>query len=555
MNGMLGMIKTLARLIRTHAPKTFLISSAIGVVAGLANTATIALIHRTIVAGVRPRLILFGVFLGLCLLAQGTRVLSQYLLWKGCLRSTLTLVMDLTARVLSSPLRRLEEIGPSRILTALERDIISLTDAVITVPILLLNCTVLLGCTGYLVYLRPLAALLFIALILIATSSTLFIFSRTRGIQQQARKTIDQLFEYYRAQLLGIKELQLNVDRRSDFRQGLKDTAVSASRLELLVQTIYVAYTGWFQLLFLVPIGGLVFLVTNFSNTSVAEVGAYALVLLYMTSPINALSEQIQTLGRGSIAFSNIESLGLDLARTELKAADEAGDQAKPWYQLTLEGLTHTFAGADGQAPFTVGPLNLQFGRGQLVFITGGNGSGKTTLGKLLCGLYLPDQGCIKVDDVRVAPRLVDAYRRNFSAIFSDFYLFKRLFGLSRPETEAAGRLQLRELHLDSKLDIRNGEFTTVDLSQGQRKRLALLVGRLEKRDIYVFDEWAADQDQMFREYFYNNILASLRSEGKTIFVISHDERYFHVADRVIKLEFGQVVSDTRMREYASAVN
>jgi putative ATP-binding cassette transporter len=555
MNGILGMIKTLTRLIRTHAPKTFLISSAIGIIAGLVNTAAIALIHHTIVVGMRPRLILFWLFLGLCVVGQGTRILSQYLLWKGCLKSMLTLMMDLTARVVSSPLRRLEEIGQSRILTALERDIISLTDAVITIPILLLNSTVLLGCTAYLVYLRPLAALLFIVLIVVATSSTLFIFSRTKGIQQKARHTIDKLFEYYRAQLLGIKELQLNAERRGDFRQGLKETAVEASRLEVLVQTIYVGYTGWFQLLFLIPIGGLVFVATNFSRASVAEVGAYALVLLYMTAPINALSEQIQTLGRGSIAFNNIESLGLALAASEPQAEESEGLARKSWYQLTLEGLTHTFAGVDGQAPFTVGPVNLQFERGQLVFITGGNGSGKTTLGKLLCGLYLPDQGCISVDGVPVSPKLVDTYRRNFSAIFSDFYLFKQLFGLNRPEMEAAGRLHLRELQLDSKLEIKNGEFTTVDLSQGQKKRLALLIGRLENRDIYVFDEWAADQDQMFREYFYNNILSSMRSEGKTVFVISHDERYFHLADRIVKMEFGQVVSDTFVREYATAVS
>jgi len=69
----------------------------------------------------------------------------------------------------------------------------------------------------------------------------------------------------------------------------------------------------------------------------------------------------------------------------------------------------------------------------------------------------------------------------------------------------------------------------------------------MENRAIYVFDEWASDQDPVFKEIFYTQLLPKLRHQGKTVFVISHDDRYFDHADRIIKLDYGKVVSDRRL--------
>jgi len=537
------MISSLTRLLRQHATGAFFLSSAIGIVGGLASTASIAYVHQAIKSGVKPPLAHLGIFLALCLVALVTRTLSQYLLWNGCLRSTVTLITDLTARILATPLRTLEEIGPARLITAFQNDCIALTDTVITVPLLLLNGTVLLGCAAYLAWQNAIAAVVFLALVIVATSSTLLVIGSTRGLLQRARAQVDRLFEYFRAQGVGVKELKLNARRREDFMTGLHDTAVTASRMEAKVQTIYAASANWFQLVFLIPIGVLVFAVTNLFSISVSDVGAYALVLLYMTSTVSALSAQLQSIGRGVVAFSNIEQLGIALEKPH---PDEAQRVFVPdWSLLELDGVTHRFAPSDGQRPFVVGPINLQFRRGELVFITGGNGSGKTTLAKILCGLYLPNEGTVRMDGVEVTPATAEAYRQKFVAIFWDFHLFSRLFGLTGPEAEQRAREQLEVLRLREKVDVVNGEFTTLNLSQGQRKRLALLVAALEDRQIYIFDEWAADQDREFRDHFYNHILPEMRAKGKTIFAISHDERYFHVADRVLKLDFGGVVSDT----------
>jgi len=106
----------------------------------------------------------------------------------------------------------------------------------------------------------------------------------------------------------------------------------------------------------------------------------------------------------------------------------------------------------------------------------------------------------------------------------------------------------LDSLGLGSVVSVENGELSKITLSTGQRKRLALLQCYAEDREIFFFDEWAADQDVHFRDYFYCTLLPELKAKGKTVVAISHDDRYFHVADRVIKLDAGQIASDTRQR-------
>jgi putative pyoverdin transport system ATP-binding/permease protein len=180
-----------------------------------------------------------------------------------------------------------------------------------------------------------------------------------------------------------------------------------------------------------------------------------------------------------------------------------------------------------------------------MVFVIGGNGSGKKTFAKLLLGLYGPEGGAIRLDGQEITDDARDNYRQLFSAVHADFYLFERMLGLESAELDANAGKFLERLHLSDKVKVENNVLSTTELSQGQRKRLALLTAYLEDRLIYVFDEWAADQDPLFKEVFYHQLLPDLKARGKTIVVISHDDRFYHVGDRVIKLEYGQVVSDT----------
>jgi putative ATP-binding cassette transporter len=172
----------------------------------------------------------------------------------------------------------------------------------------------------------------------------------------------------------------------------------------------------------------------------------------------------------------------------------------------------------------------------------GGNGSGKSTLAKLIAGLYAPESGNVRWDGEPLTEQTTDAYRQLFSAVFSDFYLFERILGLQLDNLDERAQQYLEKLQLEHKVQVNEGVLSTLELSQGQRKRLALLTAYLEDRSIYLFDEWASDQDPFFREIFYKQILLELKQRGKTVLVISHDDRYFHLADQLIKLEYGQRV-------------
>jgi putative ATP-binding cassette transporter len=175
------------------------------------------------------------------------------------------------------------------------------------------------------------------------------------------------------------------------------------------------------------------------------------------------------------------------------------------------------------------------------MFLVGGNGSGKSTLAKLLTGLYIPETGEIIADGKPITDQNREWYRQKFSAVFSDFYLFDKLLGLVSSDIDAKTQEYLTKLQLNHKVTVQNGRLSTTALSQGQRKRLALLTTYLEDRPFYVFDEWASDQDPVFKNIFYTQLVPDLKSRGKTVLVISHDDRYFHLADRVVKLDYGKL--------------
>jgi putative ATP-binding cassette transporter len=216
------------------------------------------------------------------------------------------------------------------------------------------------------------------------------------------------------------------------------------------------------------------------------------------------------------------------------------GPPNREWSRIDLREITHTYTQNEDHG-FTLGPLSLLLTPGEIVFIVGGNGSGKSTLIKLLTGLYQPETGQIYLDGELIDASNRDRYRQLFSAIFADFYLFERLYGLPHSDLDRQAQTYLSELELDKKVTVANGTLSTTQLSQGQRKRLALLTAYLENRPIYVFDEWAADQDPVFKQVFYQQLLPNLKRRGKTVLVIGHDDRYFEVGDRLIQLDYGQI--------------
>lgn len=482
-------------------------------------------------------------FIGLALITFIVGIVSQILLSQLSQQAVYKLRLELSYRILACPLRRLEEMGANRILATLTDDIEAISNTVINIPFMCVNGALVIGCLGYLAWLSWGVFLMTLLLIGMAVLVIQLILNYVYELLQLARKQQDVLFKHFRAITDGIKELKLHTPRRMAFlEQDFETTAVTLRDYQIKAEAIAAVTQNFSNLLFFAILGALIFALPKFATVTTPTLSAYVLTITYLSRPIESIVATLPVLSRGSVALKKIEELGLTLA-DEAEYANSAASPSLPFqHQIEFANITHTYH-TDKEGEFTLGPVNLSFCPGELVFIIGGNGSGKSTLAKLIAGLYVPESGAVTWDGNQVMERDRDTYRQLFATVFADFYLFEKLLGIQLENLDEQAQKYLQRLQLDHKVHIHEGQLSTLELSQGQRKRLALLTAYLEDRPIYLFDEWASDQDPVFREIFYKQILQELKQRGKTVLVISHDDRYFHLADQLIKLEYGQRIA------------
>jgi putative ATP-binding cassette transporter len=512
-----------------------------GALSGACGAALIGVMNSSLAAGTDWDPTLPISFAVLWLLAPLSRFLSDRLLIRLAQRSVFEMRLRMARRILATPLRQLESIGSHRLLVALTDDSSSIALALAEVPTLLVNTTIVIGCFIYMGWLSP--YLLVMSLVLLGIGAATSRLALTAGIRRfrKAREIQDQLFGHFRGMMEGTKELKLHQKRRKSFLGLLESTAWEMRRLLYTARILYSVAANWGTSLFFLIVGLLIFVMPRLQPLSLSVLTGFALILLFLRGPIQITMALLPQLGQASVALDKVERLGLSLQATEPL---DAVVSIPTWKSLELRGVQHAYEREGEDTSFTLGPITTSFHPGELVFLVGGNGSGKTTFAKLLTGLYAPEGGDILLNGEPVTDEAREAYRQHFACVFSEFYLFDRLLGLETPELDQEARFYLKQLRLDHKVEIRDGALSTTDLSRGQRKRLALLTAYLEDRPLYVFDEWAADQDPPFKEFFYEELLAELKARGKSVLVISHDDRYFHVADRILKLEDGQLVDE-----------
>ncbi len=513
-----------------------------GSISGLSSAGLIALIHGALGHSAFPARDLVPTYVGLCLLLLTANVSSQLLLLHLSQGAIFNLRMRLSAGILSVPLRRLEETGPARLFAALTTDAASVSNALLSIPLICISTATVVACLGYVGWLSRTLLLSLVVFMGLGILSYRLPQKWALRKLRLAREGADTLFGNFRALIDGNKELKLHRERRGEFYEyDVRGSASAVKGHQLRGMTIYIIADGCGRLLYFVYLGLLLFCLPALTDINAPTLTGYVLVILYMMGPVNALLQHVPALGQTKVALQKLEDLGLSLAHDTSEAETrEPADAQAGWRRLELENVTHAYTHEKDETAFTLGPLNLSFEPGEVVFLVGGNGSGKSTLAKLLAGLYVPESGEIRLDGETITDENRDAYRQLFSAVFSDFYLFERIRHSHVPNLDEAARDYLVQLQLDHKVSVKEGALSTTALSQGQRKRLALLTAYLDDRSFYVFDEWAADQDPLFKRLFYTKILRELKNRGKAVLVISHDDRYYHVADRIIKLEFGR---------------
>ncbi|WP_223632414.1 cyclic peptide export ABC transporter [Corallococcus sp. EGB] len=536
-------MKFLALLFRT-SPASLILVTLCGLLSGASNAGLIAVINHALASqlSVSTHVAVGFVTLGVVtlLLRYGTQALVNRL--NG--DALFDMRMRLSRQVVATPLRRLEEHGIANVMTVLTEDLFVISTALGVLPRFLTQIAIAAGC---LVYLAWLSWQLLVGLLLLIGLSVVGyrLLSRSAIADlQRTREHQGALYKQLRGLTEGIKELKLHQDRRAAFlTEEVEATSWLVRVLQIRIGDVFAATGSLGMLLSFAFVGALIFVMPGLGWVQPPVLVGYCIAALYLQQPLQSVMETLPILSRGDVSWTKVHQLGLALDTLGSREPAPPAATRTTFQSVELVGVTHTYYREESDGHFVVGPIHLRMHPGELIFLVGGNGSGKTTLAKLLTGLYQPEGGQILVDGQPVTQQTQESYRQLFSAVFSDFYLFERLLGLVGEGTASQVKHYLSLLQLSRKVRIESGVLSTTELSLGQRKRLALLTAYLEDRPIYLFDEWAADQDPAFKAVFYTELLPELKRQGKTVVVISHDDRYFHVADRILRLDAGKLVA------------
>lgn len=537
------------------SPRIVVLAIGASVLAGLTNTLLLAVISSALSKGDGGTGSVVWSFAALVVAMLVCRVGAMLLLTRLTLSYTLGLRMRLCRQVLATPMRKLEQLGSHRLLANITEDIPAITLALSTIPGLCMQIAIVVACfliMGWLSWKLFLSVIIYLA---IGTALYQWAVLRAAKYIKLAREGADSLMKHFRALTDGMKELKLHNKRRDAFmNEVLEPTATSVMQYNRQANNIYVGNAASGQLLVFLLIGLLLFGPGRSFQVSSQILIAYTLLVIYMVGPLEVILNQVPNLNRALVSLQKVKQLGLELsAIPERLVVKPRTLRSANWKSLELDAITHAYNRENTDNTFTLGPINLKFQPQEVVFIVGGNGSGKTTLAKLLIGLYSPEEGEIRLDERSITDENREEYRQSFSVVFTDFFLFDSLLGLDDINIDGDARYYLEKLQLDQTVRVRDGVLSTINVSQGQRKRLALLTAYLEDRPIYLFDEWAADQDPVFKEIFYYQLLPELKARGKTVIVISHDDRYYHVADRIIKLDYGRIEYDRKVLDSKNA--
>jgi putative ATP-binding cassette transporter len=444
-----------------------------------------------------------------------------------------------------SELLPLDEIGRAAIVAAITKETATLTQATNMVAFAGQGVVLVFFVGIYIAYLSLLAFA--VSVVVISVAGVIFHF-KSRQVAAGTREAAEWdncLFDRLIDLLDGFKEVRLNRSRSDDLFEDVVEVSRKAANIKIRSQSESYKQLVFSQSSMYLLLAAVVFMVPAFSDTKGGSITQVTTALMFVVGVCMGIVQTIPVLLAADVASDNIERLEARLRAIASAAQVDTLEPRRRFDKIEMRNVVFSYKDKSSEAVFRVGPLNFTLHSGDLVFVSGGNGSGKSTFLKLLSGLYEPDSGEILLDGVRIDDANRDAYRALIAAIFVDYHLFQRLYGITDPDPGEVDRL-LTQFRLLEKTRLGgDGEFSTLDLSGGQRKRLALIVSLLEKRPILLLDEWTADQDPDFRRKFYDELLPELQQAGVTIVVITHDDRYLAELDlpaRKLRMDEGRFV-------------
>ncbi|WP_207283211.1 cyclic peptide export ABC transporter [Pseudomonas sp. FW300-N2F2] len=540
------------RLLWRNHPWLTLFTLICGVISGVASIAVVSVINDALYND-GSRLQALYWFIGLSatalILRNGAALFPAY----ASMRIMTRLRIALCRKILATPLEEVDRRGPPNVLTMLTNDIPQLNTTLIIMPTILVETTVFLFGIGYLAYLSWVVLALTVSLMILGVGLYLFFFSCGVRNTSRVRDEYTAFNEYTHALVFGLKELKLNGVRRRWFgRSAIEASSTRVARYNFVERLWYTAADNVGQFTLSLLIGCLLFAAPLVGAIEPKIMTASVLAVLYIMGPLSLLVGAMPLLAAGRVACTRLSEFGFSINDPHPEPLEtdvpkvHLLEHKKSWNRIELKAVRMHYQELHAETGFSLGPIDLTVQAGELIYIVGGNGCGKSTLAKLLCGLYIPQEGEVQLDGKPVTDENRNDYRDLFSAVFSDFHLFNRLIGPDEEDgSPTLASKYLETLGLADKIKIEGQGYSTLKaLSYGQQKRLALVCAYMEDRSVYVLDEWAADQDPPFKKFFYEELLPDLKRRGKTVLIITHDDQYFQLADRIIKLSDGQIVSD-----------
>ncbi|PKH65506.1 multidrug ABC transporter permease/ATP-binding protein [Psychrobacter sp. 4Dc] len=514
----------------------------------------------------------------LVLLLLVTTFLSQYALTRLGHRFVYELRTKLVKQIIDTTVPQIDHLGSARLLASLSSDIQSITVAFVRMPELVQGIILSVGVGLYLGWLSlPLLFIVMFWIVMTIWISTILV-KHVYTHLTELREINDALYQDYQSIIEGRKELALNQHRAEKlYTDDFLAHAKSYEKTVTKSDTFHLSAVNWSNIMMFASIG-IVFAVANYLDIPMGVATTFSLTILFMQSPLLHAVGAYPTLQTAQVALEKIQSLEL----AEHQPSFATNTVAQDWKSITLNNINYRYVGSshNSNAPDTavndntqnsdnsdsnqnptnniLKSVNLTLQRGDVVFLIGANGSGKSTLAKIITGIFTPTTGTVQVDGQSVNSENNADFRQLFSAIFSDQHLFKQLIGYEGNEPDADLVSDwLHKLNLQEKVSVSDHKLSTDKLSQGQRKRLAMLIAVAEQKDILLLDEWAADQDPAFRRVFYQTLIPELKAMGKTLFIISHDDGYFEHADRLLLMKEGRLIelnAEERQRASKDAI-
>jgi putative ATP-binding cassette transporter len=443
-----------------------------------------------------------------------------------------------------SELLPLDTIGRAEVVAVITKETATLTQATNMLAFAGQGVVLVFFVAIYIAYLSLLAFMLTVTILCVAG---VIFHAKSRHVADENRKAAEwdnRLFDRLMDFLDGFKEVRLNRSRSNHLFDDAVEVSRNAANLKIRSQSESYKQLVFSQSSMYLLLATVVFVVPIFSDAKGGSVTQVTTALMYVLGVCMGIVQTIPILQNANAASDNVERLEERLRAIAAEGRTGSPQSRARFEKIELRNIEFSYVDKWSEAVFKVGPVDFTLQSGDLVFITGGNGSGKSTFLKLLSGLYKPDSGEIMLDGVRINDTNRDTYRSLIAAIFVDYHLFHQLYGIPDPDPAEIDRL-LTQFRLLDKTGLTNGEFRTLDLSGGQRKRMALIVSLLEKRPILILDEWTADQDPGFRRKFYDELIPELRRTGITVVVITHDDRYLdelHIPARILPMDQGRFV-------------